>query len=134
MTDDVCKFYIDQTSPIFDVVQKCMGGGEDVTKHQFNLGPFILHEVSRLSGRPGLMVECQLMKPVQETILPVTGLVSSPIPMRLHCPQCHELHIDEGEFATKPHHTHACQHCGNVWRPAIVSTVGVKFLPGFKNS
>lgn len=56
-----------------------------------------------------------------------------PIPMRLFCDKCGVLHIDEGEFATKPHHTHACQFCGNVWRPAIVATVGVKFLPGFKN-
>jgi hypothetical protein len=56
-----------------------------------------------------------------------------PIPMRLHCGDCGNLHIDEGDFATKPHHTHACQHCGNVWRPAIVATVGVRFLPGFRN-
>lgn len=55
------------------------------------------------------------------------------IPMRLHCPECGALHIDEGEFAMQPHHTHACQHCGAVWRPAIVHTVGVRFLPGFKN-
>lgn len=58
---------------------------------------------------------------------------TTPIPMRLPCPECGELHIDEGAFATKPHHTHACQHCGNVWRPAIVATVGVRFLPGFRN-
>jgi hypothetical protein len=56
-----------------------------------------------------------------------------PIPMRLTCPHCAELHIDEGEFATTPHHTHACQCCGAVWRPAVVHTVGVRFLPGFKN-
>lgn len=56
-----------------------------------------------------------------------------PVPMRIPCPECGKLHIDEGEFATKPHHTHACQHCGLVWRPAIVPTVGVRFLPGFKN-
>ena len=31
----------------------------------------------------------------------------APIPMRLTCPSCGELHIDVGEFATKPHHTHA---------------------------
>lgn len=54
-------------------------------------------------------------------------------PMLLWCPVCGERHIDEGEFATKAHHTHACQNCGMVWRPARVSTVGVKFLPGFKN-
>ena len=58
----------------------------------------------------------------------------SPIPMLLWCPICGERHIDEGEFATKPHHTHACQHCGTPWRPAIVTTVGVQLLPGFKNA
>jgi len=58
---------------------------------------------------------------------------SAPIPLRLVCPECKALHVDEGEFATKPHHTHACQRCGNVWRPAIVPTVGVRFLPGFKD-
>lgn len=56
-----------------------------------------------------------------------------PIPMILHCPECGGRHIDEGEFAMKKHHTHACQHCGMVWRPAVVPTVGVQFLPGFKN-
>lgn len=56
-----------------------------------------------------------------------------PIPMRLHCPECGTLHIDAGEFATKVHHTHACQSCGMVWRPAVVPTVGVQFLPGLKN-
>jgi len=59
--------------------------------------------------------------------------VATPIPMRLICPSCMSLHIDEGEFATRPHHTHACQACGAVWRPAIVATVGVRFLPGFRN-
>ena len=59
--------------------------------------------------------------------------LQAPVPMRLHCPMCHELHVDEGEFATKAHATHACQFCGHVWRPALVATVGVRFLPGCKN-
>jgi hypothetical protein len=59
--------------------------------------------------------------------------MSDPIPMRLPCEACGELHIDEGEFATKPHHTHSCQHCGLTWRPSVVATVGVQFLPGFKS-
>jgi rubredoxin len=58
---------------------------------------------------------------------------SKPIPMILICPGCCARHIDTGLFATKPHHTHACQVCGLVWRPALVDTVGVKFLPGFKD-
>lgn len=56
-----------------------------------------------------------------------------PVPMILYCPSCHARHIDEGEHAVKPHHTHACQTCGTVWRPALAQTVGVQFLPGFKN-
>lgn len=58
---------------------------------------------------------------------------AAPIPMLLWCPLCHARHIDQGPFATKPHHTHACQACGMAWRPAIVATVGVQFLPGFKD-
>jgi hypothetical protein len=57
----------------------------------------------------------------------------APIPMLLWCPACGSRHYDVGEFATRPHHTHACQTCGMVWRPAVVPTVGVEFLPGFKN-
>ena len=56
-----------------------------------------------------------------------------PIPLVLHCPECGERHVDEGVFATKHHHTHSCQFCGLTWRPAVVFTVGVRFLPGFKN-
>ncbi len=58
---------------------------------------------------------------------------NTPIPMLLTCPSCGTRHVDKGEFATKPHHTHACQSCGMCWRPAIVPTVGVQFLPGFKD-
>ena len=56
------------------------------------------------------------------------------IPMLLTCPCCNERHIDEGPFADKPHHTHACQGCGMVWRPAKVNTHGVRFLPGYSNA
>ena len=59
--------------------------------------------------------------------------MTDPVPMLLWCPECKARHVDVGEFATKVHHTHACQSCGHVWRPAIVPTVGVQFLPGFKD-
>lgn len=58
----------------------------------------------------------------------------SPIPMLLTCPSCSARHIDEGDFATWPHTTHACQKCGMCWKPALVPTVGVQFLPGYKNA
>lgn len=51
--------------------------------------------------------------------------VEAPIPMVMHCPRCHGRHIDANEWATKPHRTHLCEHCGAKWRPAIVATVGV---------
>lgn len=57
----------------------------------------------------------------------------APIPMLLWCPGCGDRHVDHGKFATKSHHTHACQGCGMCWRPAIVMTFGVQFLPGFKD-
>jgi len=55
------------------------------------------------------------------------------VPMILNCPSCHQRHIDVGHWSLHPHHTHACQHCGMVWRPAKVHTVGVQFLPGFRD-
>lgn len=59
--------------------------------------------------------------------------MTDPIPMILACPACGARHVDAGRWATRPHHTHACQHCGVVWRPAVVCTVGVQFLPGFRD-
>lgn len=55
-----------------------------------------------------------------------------PIPMLLWCPECGARHVDVA-LADKPHHTHACQRCGHCWRPAKVATVGVQFLPGYKD-
>jgi hypothetical protein len=56
----------------------------------------------------------------------------TPIPITLWCPNGHR-HVDKGAFAVKSHHTHACQTCGITWRPAVVDTVGVQHLPGFKD-
>lgn len=60
-----------------------------------------------------------------------------PIPLAMFCPRGHQ-HIDEGEWATRPHKTHQCQQeifggpggevigiCGLEWRPAEFPTVGV---------
>lgn len=76
-----------------------------------------------------VMGESRTLAPDEIALL----LDAPPVPMRIVCEGCGQLHIDEGEFATRAHHSHSCQHCGLTWRPAIVSTVGVRFLPGFKN-
>jgi hypothetical protein len=48
-----------------------------------------------------------------------------PKPVQLFCPQCGVLHLDEGEWATRPHKTHQCQSCKHEWRPFPYPTVGV---------
>ena len=58
---------------------------------------------------------------------------AAPIPMLLWCPCCNERHVDRGDWTTRAHHTHACQTCGMCWRPAVPATVGVQFLPGFRD-
>jgi Recombination endonuclease VII len=57
----------------------------------------------------------------------------APVPMILYCPVCAHQHVDEGPWALRIHRSHACQKCGMVGRPALVATVGVRFLPGFKD-
>ena len=57
----------------------------------------------------------------------------APIPMLLWCPECHARHVDEGVMARRPHRTHACQTCGMQWKPALVATAGVQFLPGCRD-
>lgn len=58
---------------------------------------------------------------------PLTG-AGAVVPMELHCPFCHEQHIDEGEWATRPHKTHLCAYCEHQWRPANIPTVGVRSI------
>lgn len=61
------------------------------------------------------------------TILEWAGVIADTAPVEvvrheevldaiLHCPWCGLRHIDEGEWATRPHHTHECQGCGQEWR------------------
>ena len=57
-----------------------------------------------------------------------------PIASLILCPRCFFQHIDEGEFATRPHTSHSCQECGLTWKQAMIATVGVKFLPGTENN
>lgn len=74
------------------------------------------------------------MRELYGQVAPGLTKQEKPISMILTCPGCGDRHIDIGEFATtKVHHTHACQSCGMCWRPAVVATVGVQFLPGFKD-
>lgn len=58
-----------------------------------------------------------------------------PIPMVLHCPACGLQHIDAPSpgWDNPPHRSHLCRPddggCGRVWRPADVTTTGIRALP-----
>lgn len=75
-----------------------------------------------------------------ESVKNLSEYRGEPIPMVLYCPVGH-LHLDEGDWASRPHRTHQCQYivrsaefhvaekrCGLEWRPASVPTVGVRAL------
>lgn len=53
------------------------------------------------------------------------------IPCEIRCPneKCYKIHVDVGEWATKPHRTHLCEACGKEWRPSERYTVGVPWEP-----
>ncbi len=42
------------------------------------------------------------------------------------CPICGDRHVDIGEYATKLHKAHRCDHCGLTWVPFPVATFGVR--------
>ena len=56
------------------------------------------------------------------------------IQMILHCPVCHQQHIDEVDelsnpgWTNPPHKSHKCLGCGTIWRPSQFYTEGVKLL------
>lgn len=54
------------------------------------------------------------------SLLEIDGAGSAPEikPMVMDCPHCGTPHVDEGEWATRPHHTHECQNdlCLLTWR------------------
>lgn len=62
-------------------------------------------------------------------LLEKQGMPSMPIPMIILCVSCGQQHIDEEEWATRPHKTHLCKFCGTCWRVAAVATVGVAHKP-----
>ena len=94
-----------------------------------------IEQLERVCEEKYKIIEDQrdLIDKLEVEVAKLEGKDPDPVPMLLTCPSCSARHIDEGEFAVKPHHTHACQNCGMTWRPAIVPTKGVQFLPGFKN-
>lgn len=53
------------------------------------------------------------------------SIEDNPVPVTIYCPKCETMHLDDGEWATRPHKTHLCLECGQEWRPFPYATVGV---------
>lgn len=53
------------------------------------------------------------LAPPQASVEAISSL--APTHEVLRCPSCTALHIDGGEWATRPHHRHQCQQCKNEW-------------------
>lgn len=45
--------------------------------------------------------------------------------LEIFCPRCSGQHVDRGEWETKHHRTHLCEHCGHRFRPKDKLTVGI---------
>lgn len=60
--------------------------------------------------------------------------MTKPVKMILHCPVCHQQHIDEIDeeanpgWKNPPHTSHKCLGCGTIWQPAEIPTEGVRIL------
>lgn len=90
----------------------------------------LLADGRKVSSAQGTVVllAAELDKLRDEKLQQPVATAPTPLRMRLRCEKCGELHIDKGEWATKPHKHHRCEKCGLVWQPALVHTVGVQFL------
>ena len=77
----------------------------------------------------GVVSDEELLSAIDRGIEALNLARRAPIPMLLCCLVCGHRHIDEGEWATRPHRIHRCLKCGAEWSPAIVATVGVERLP-----
>ena len=79
-------------------------------------------------GGPPIMTPAGLAL-LEEVDVAIRAKLAEPIPMVLHCPVCHDQHIDAPEpgngWNNPPHKSHLCHTCGTIWRPASVPTTGV---------
>lgn len=64
--------------------------------------------------------------------LPVSECTCTEIPQEnVVCPRCFQLHSDIDEWALKPHKTHLCQYCGNLFEGTYKAVSNPAFTPGF---
>jgi DNA-directed RNA polymerase subunit RPC12/RpoP len=81
-----------------------------LTIHQDG-GPQVIHIAKTIC-------DCGNERQLQYAFRRLNNAVTRHKPMRtlLVCPKCNYRHMDLGEWATRPHHTHECQECKFKWR------------------
>lgn len=102
---------------------------EDARNHQpqFSLAPVAASSTSaNLSISPEAAKQFSIEAQFPDGVIAETP---APVPMTLFCPFCGVQHVDEGEWATRPHKTHQCQSCKKEWRLFEYPTVGVAPVP-----
>lgn len=79
-------------------------------------------------NRQTLKHHAEDMELAAKAIFKKLGIEPKPIDVMLHCPVCHQRHVDRPESSTDwknpPHKSHLCLNCGCIWRPADVPTNG----------
>lgn len=73
-------------------------------------------ELERESARALTLAKNVLAQHILKGGLMRTKL-NEPVKLVLYCPVCQKQHLDEGEWAVRPHKTHLCLGCGHQWDP-----------------
>ena len=64
--------------------------------------------------------------------LPASECHCAKIPVEnVVCPRCFQLHVDVDKWALKPHKTHLCEHCGNLFEGTCKAVSYPSFTSGF---
>lgn len=96
---------------------------------------FYEDEANTATVEDGSIARAALATQPNGVIAAQDSIVSKPIDMVLHCPDCGVQHIDapdrnpeleETPWTNPPHRSHLCHACGCIWRPADAPTNGVK--------
>ncbi len=98
--------------------------------------------VSNLMNRHGLSNKAELTCPDVRAIAEALEEEEQPFPIILHCPRCHQQHVDEIDevnnpgWLNPPHTSHKCltPGCDTIWRPADYPTEGVRNIQSMGKS
>lgn len=121
-----CEYVVDMPEPTADARRAIVAAelGEDPGELPAGLELTRAVPLARRARRRAFLEQLSAAR-VLRTML---GLVEPPLALVIHCPRCGAQHVDEGEFAERPHRAHLCAGCGETWQPCALPTVGVRSI------